>query len=531
MMGAPVRRLRTRHRRARALAAGRRQPPPPPRPPATAPPGRSRRGATSSTRTSCRSWNPDRAAPDRAARLVPHRRRHARRRRAAPGCGSAGRAPCPSRRCRSARRSRSAGGRPRAFARRIPRHRPALGRRPRGVGRPPGARARHGGRRRPDGRRRRRTPAASRCSTRGYRREALREIRRIVPTVRNRGIVNLYTGSDEPITIIPRGPRRARRRSGARLARDFRRAHRPHAAGPGRAADHEPARRACAGSRGSRFSGDRFFAMKAEQARLVRRLDPTALVSPNDYGFIDGFIPWDYTRLAGFADVVEARSLRQLPRARPRRPGALQPGLRRQAARPTSAGMRTRVVVQAFDYSRYQPVAGDLWTWSAPGPAGRRHRPELLRLGQPALHQPPPLRRDARRRPRRARRPPARRRRPTPSTSCSTRRRARGRGSPRAPAGVRYRTSGDEIYTTYALLGELGGGAFSFDADTRLVREPARLAAAREHLAAPRRDPRRRRRAAARRVGAGRRHADRHRPRRVHADPVGRLAGGGARPS
>ena len=44
----------------------------------------------------------------------------------------------------------------------------------------------------------------------------------------------------------------------------------------------------------------------AELAARIRRLDPAAVVNPNDFGFIDGFIPWDYTRLAGFADVVGA---------------------------------------------------------------------------------------------------------------------------------------------------------------------------------------------------------------------------------
>jgi hypothetical protein len=54
-----------------------------------------------------------------------------------------------------------------------------------------------------------------------------------------------------------------------------------------------------------------------------------------------------------------------------------------------------------------------------------------------------------------------------------------GQAQPSRRGGVRYRTSGDVLYTTYALLGELAGGAFSFDADTRLEAEPARLARAR----------------------------------------------------
>ena len=34
-------------------------------------------------------------------------------------------------------------------------------------------------------------------------------------------------------------------------------------------------------------------------------------------------------------------------------------------------GKRTRIVVQGFDYSRYRPAPGDLWTWTRPGAARR----------------------------------------------------------------------------------------------------------------------------------------------------------------
>jgi len=110
----------------------------------------------------------------------------------------------------------------------------------------------------------------------GYRREALREIRRIVPTVRGKPYVNLYSGSDEPVTIIPRG---AARRSafGRRLARDFRRATGFALPDPAARPSTAPRER-LRWSAWSRFSGERFFAMKEQQARLIKRLDPSALV-------------------------------------------------------------------------------------------------------------------------------------------------------------------------------------------------------------------------------------------------------------
>jgi hypothetical protein len=308
-----------------------------------------------------------------------------------------------------------------------------------------------------------------------YRVEALREIRRIVPTVRNRGIVNLYTGSDEPVTIIARG--RARTTSfGRRLARDFRRATGRTLPDPAARPTTNPA----AGLRWlawTRFSGDRFFAMKAEQARLVRRLDPTATISPNDYGFIDGFIPWDYSRLAGFADVAEGDPYVSYPERDRVGRGRYNPGFGAKLLADLT-GLRTRVVVQAFDYSRYQPVVGDLWTWSA----------QALRAGATDLSffasdNPRFTNRrlydgmlDVARAVRGARLPAP----PTdPEHLVLYATASEGQGQPARTGGVRYRTSGDEIYTAYALLGELGAGAFSFDADTRLVREPARLAAAR----------------------------------------------------
>ena len=106
----------------------------------------------------------------------------------------------------------------------------------------------------------------------------------------------------------------------------------------------------------------------------------------------------------------------------------------------------------------------------------------------------------------------------------------RGAGAARSPrATCATAPAATPIYTTYSLLGELEGGAFSFDADTRLVEDPARLAAAKT-LWMPRGDtldP-----VFAQRVADWVRaggHPDRDRPRRLHPHPDGRLAGRRAR--
>jgi hypothetical protein len=141
-------------------------------------------------------------------------------------------------------------------------------------------------------------------------------------------------------------------------------------------------------------------------------------------------------------------------------------------------GRRTRIIVQGFDYSRYQPVPGDLWAWSAQALragatdisffASDNPRFTNRRLYQAML--------DIARNLRGARLPAP----PTdPQQLVLYATATEGQAQPDRAGNVRYRTDGDALYTTYALLGELGGGAFSFDADTRLAAQPARLAAAR----------------------------------------------------
>jgi hypothetical protein len=200
-------------------------------------------------------------------------------------------------------------------------------------------------------------------------------------------------------------------------------------------------------------------------------------VSPDDFGFIDGFAPWDWTRLAPIADVVEADPyISYAERANPGR-GRYNPGF---AAKLLSdlTGRRVRIVIQAFTYSRYRPVAGDLWTWTAQalragatdvsffGSDDPKYTNKPLYAGMLAVA-----------RAMRGARLPAAPADPEQLVLYATA--TEGRGRPDLAGGNRARASGDALYTTYALLGEEDGAAFSFDADTRLAAHPARLAAAR----------------------------------------------------
>jgi hypothetical protein len=310
----------------------------------------------------------------------------------------------------------------------------------------------------------------------GYRRAALAEIRRLVPRYARLPYVHAYTGSDEPIVVLPRG----RKALASPYVRRVRAAVRARYGQEVPRADARPTRRPVEGLRWlayTRYVSDRFFAMKEEQARLVRRLDPDAVVVPNDFGFIDGFMPWDYTRLSRFADIVEADPyVSYAERVTPGR-GRYNPGFGAKLLSDLT-GKPVRIVIQAFPYAQYDPVPADLDAWTAQAlRAGATHI-SFYALGNPRFTNRRLYERmlDIARRLRGTRLPAP----PTdPATLVVYATASEGQAQPDRRGDARYRTSGDAIYTVYSLLGELAGGAFNFDADTRLLAEPARLAAAR----------------------------------------------------
>ncbi|MGI9540130.1 MAG: beta-galactosidase, partial [Miltoncostaeaceae bacterium] len=310
----------------------------------------------------------------------------------------------------------------------------------------------------------------------GYRREALKEIRRIVPRHRNLPYVNFYTGSDEPIVFLPSGKRAVRTAYARRLRRDVQQRYgqRPPAWNAKRTrSPHEQLRWVAY----SRYVSDRFFSMKREQAALIRRLDPDAVVNPNDFAFITGFMPWDYTKLSGFADVVEADPYVSFPERDRRGRGRYNPGFGAKFLHDLT-GKRVRIVVQAFPHSRYNPRPADLWNWTAQALGGgatdisffasQNPRFTNRRLYDTMLDVAGAMRGATL---------PAHPRDPEHLVLYSTA--SEGQAQPHRNGGDRYRTSGDELYSTYALLGALNGGAFQFEADTRLQREPQRLSSAR----------------------------------------------------
>jgi hypothetical protein len=309
-----------------------------------------------------------------------------------------------------------------------------------------------------------------------YRAAALAEIRRIVPRYRNAPYVYSYTGSDEPIISLPRGRRALASPVWRRMAAEVRREQ--GFAPPLRAA--RPTTRPEEGLRWlawSRWAGGAFFDMKAEQAALIRRLDPGARVVPNDYYFIEGFLPWDYTRLGEFADIAEVDPyVSYAERAEPGR-GRYNPGFGTKLMSDLT-GKPVRVVTQAFTYAGYKPTPADLEVWTAQALRVGGTDISFYALGNPRFTNRRLYDRmldiATRLRGTRLPAPPV-----DPATLVVYATASEGQGQPDKRGDARARTRADQLYTTYALLGELARGAFTFDADTRLVREPARLAAAR----------------------------------------------------
>jgi hypothetical protein len=309
----------------------------------------------------------------------------------------------------------------------------------------------------------------------GWQKTALREIRRLVPKHRNLPYRNYYTGVDEPMVFPPFGPFARTPFARAFLA-DVKRRYgqpAPSATAP-RTGDPAEGLRWLAFNR---YSGERYFALRGEQAALIRRLDPSGLVSPNSYAFIHGFIPWDYTKLAGVADVVELDPYVSFDEAKNPGRGRYNHGFGTKLMSDLT-GKRIRTIVQAFPYQGYDPVPEDVWTWATQ--ALRAGATDLSLYGEnsPRFTRPKVYR---------AMLDIARNLRGTllPAPPVDTANvvvyatASEAQGQPSAILAERPRTLASELYTTYSVLGELAQSAFSFDADTRLVAEPSRLAQAR----------------------------------------------------
>ena len=308
-----------------------------------------------------------------------------------------------------------------------------------------------------------------------YQRSALREIRRIVPGLAGKPYVWSFTGSDEPQVVLPVGRAKTSavwRRMKAQIRADF-----------GWDPPAYSTKRTNAPVEGLRWLAfDRwvsreFGKMKTEQAALIHRLAPGSRVEPNDYGMINGFLPWDYTQIAQSADVVEADPYVAYAEAENPGRGRYNPGFGAKLMSDLT-GKETRIIIQAFKYGGYSPVPADLDAWAGQALRAGATDISLFALGNPRFRNRPlydgMLSLASRLRGAELPDPPV-----DPSTQVVYSVMSEGQARPDARAGDdRYHASGDAIYTTYSLLGELNHARFRFDSDTRLEADPSRLSQA-----------------------------------------------------
>lgn len=308
----------------------------------------------------------------------------------------------------------------------------------------------------------------------GWQKTALREIRRIVPRYRYVPYRNYYTGVDEPMFFPPFGPAE-KSTLGKRFFADIQRQF----GHPSPRGDAKPTSDPAEGLKWlafNRMTGDRYIKLRTEQTRLIKQLDPNGLVSPNSYAFIDGFIPWDYTRFGEFADVIEVDPYTSYDEVQTPGRGRYNHGFGTKLFGDLT-GKRIRTIVQAFPYRGYDPLPEDVWAWSTQAlRAGatdltlyaennpRSRRPKVY-AGMLAIAKAL-----------RGTRLPAAPIDPKHVLVYATA--SEAQGQPLKTFGERPRTVANQLYTTYSVLGELAHSAFVFDSDTRLLREPARLAQA-----------------------------------------------------
>ena len=152
-----------------------------------------------------------------------------------------------------------------------------------------------------------------------------------------------------------------------------------------------------------------------------------------------------------------------------------------RASRPSCSsdltGKPVRIVIQAFPYAGYRPRPADLYAWTSQALRAGATDISFYASGNPRFTDKPLYQAmlDISRSLRGTRLPPP----PAdPSTVVVYATASEGQGQPSRKGDARYRTGGDALYTTYALLGEQAGGSFVFDSDTRLAADPSRLARA-----------------------------------------------------
>jgi len=221
----------------------------------------------------------------------------------------------------------------------------------------------------------------------------------------------------------------------------------------------------------NRWMADRYAKAAQEKHALVRQVASGWQYVPCDYWLMSGMIPFDYSRMAKYADVVQGDPYASSAERTPGR-GMYNHGFGAKLLADLSRGTEgsdpkpVEIIVQAFDYAGYEVTPEDLLEWSSQalrcgatslnfyasdnprftdGPRWRMMLHIAKTVGAlPALERPAKAR--------------------TAILYCTAAHAAEGASC-----------SADEVYTAYALLGEKLGCWFDIIDDLQVARGLRRL--------------------------------------------------------
>ena len=209
----------------------------------------------------------------------------------------------------------------------------------------------------------------------------------------------------------------------------------------------------------NRWMNDKFIASRCRLSQALHEADPGARYSPANYWFMSGFQPYDFSRLAACSDLMECDPYASSAE-RNRGRGVFNHGFGAKFMSDLT-GKPVRVIAQAFNYAGYDMSPEDLREWVS----------QSLRCGASAIdyyEMDSPRWTD-----------PARWKMMLHLSSVITRmnRIALPQTADTAILYTLYThmsqgpsTSGDQVYASHALLGELAGSWFQFVSDAQLER-------------------------------------------------------------
>jgi len=287
-------------------------------------------------------------------------------------------------------------------------------------------------------------------------------LRKLGAQLRGEPFVGYYYGKDEPSIHLPEGPPDSWGPYGRAMAKEVLEQY-----GYGRFAAPLPREQSFLEDTNqplrwiayNRWMNDQFVSSRCRLSQALHEADPGARYSPANYWFMSGFQCYDFSRLAACSDLMECDPYASSAE-RSRGRGVFNHGFGAKFMSDL-AGKPVRIVAQAFHYAGYDMSPEDLREWVS----------QSLRCGASAItyyEMDSPRWTD-----------PTRWRMMLYLSGIITR--MNHIDLPRtADTAVLYSlythmsqgpsTSGDQVYSAHALLGELAGSWFKFVSDAQLER-------------------------------------------------------------